>query len=110
MNATQPRMLPGHLEVTFTLAHLLQKLDASQTPVAPDQYRSVVSRLSEELTRVAMDDDLQAVLNTFPSAAELYENLNYQHAGLCRSPLEAALSAEVKAREFIGKMGASTRG
>ena len=105
MNATQPRMLPERLAVTFTLAHLLQKLDASQAPVAPDQYRSVVSRLSEELARVAMDDDLQAVLNTFPAAAELYENLNYQHAGLCRSPLEAALSAEVKARELIRKLG-----
>jgi len=101
-------MLPERLAVTFTLAHLLQKLDASQTPAAPDQYRAVVARLSEELTRVAMDDDLKAVLNTFPSAAELYENLNYQHAGLCRSPLEEALSAEVKARELIRKLGAST--
>ena len=74
MNATQPRMLPERLAVTFTLAHLLQKLDASQAPVAPDQYRSVVSRLSDELARVAMDDDLQAVLNTFPAAAELYKH------------------------------------
>jgi hypothetical protein len=109
MNATQPRMLPERLEVTFTLAHLLQKLDASPTAVAPDQYRSVVSRLSEELARLPMDDDLQAVLNTFPSAAELYENQNYQHAGLCRSPLEAALSAEVKASELIRRITAPAR-
>jgi len=103
MNATQPRMLPERLSVAFTLAHLLQKLDVSQT-TAPDQYRSVVSRLSEELGRLPMDDDLQAVLNTFPAAAELYENLNYQHAGLCRSPLERALAAEVKTREVIRKL------
>ena len=100
MNATQPRMLPDRLSVAFTLAHLLQKLDVSATAAA-DQYRSVVSRLSEELARLPMDDDLQAVLNTFPAAAELYENLNYQHAGLCRSPLEPALAAELKAAEVI---------
>jgi hypothetical protein len=109
MNATQSRMLPERLAVAFTLAHLLQKLDASATPVAPEQYRSVVSRLSEELARLPMDDDLQAVLNTFPAAAELYENLNYQHAGLCRSPLDRALGAEVKARELIRKLTATAR-
>jgi hypothetical protein len=109
MNATQSRMLPERLAVAFTLAHLLQKLDASATPVAPEQYRSVVSRLSEELARLPMDDDLQAVLNTFPAAAELYENLNYQHAGLCRSPLDRALAAEVKARELIRKVTATAR-
>jgi hypothetical protein len=56
-----------------------------------------------------MDDDLQAVLNTFPAAAELYENLNYQHAGLCRSPLDRSLAAEVKARELIRKLTAVAR-
>ena len=37
------------------------------------------------------------------SAAELYENLNYQHAGLCRTSLDAAMSAEAAARVAIGK-------
>jgi hypothetical protein len=109
MNATQPRMLPERLTVAFTLAHVLQKLEASATPVAPGQYRSVVSRLSDELARLPMDDDLQAVLNTFPAAGELYENLNYQHAGLCRSPLDRALAAEVKARELIRKVTTPAR-
>lgn len=104
MNATQPRMLPERLSVVFTLAHLLQKLEGSKTPVAAQQYRSVALRLSEELGRLPMDEDLQAVLHTFPSAGELYENLNYQHAGLCRSPLEAALGSELKVKDVIARM------
>jgi hypothetical protein len=31
----------------------------------------------------------------------LYENLNYEHAGLCRSALESGLAAEVAARAAI---------
>jgi hypothetical protein len=41
------------------------------------------------------------VLEAFPSVAELYENLNYQHAGLCRSSLDAGLAAEAAARVAI---------
>lgn len=104
MNAIQPRVLPERLAVAFTLARLLQRLEGSTTPVAPEQYRSVAVRLSEELGRLSMDDDLRAVLNTFPAAAELYENLNYQHAGLVRASLEASLASELKVREVLEKM------
>jgi hypothetical protein len=41
------------------------------------------------------------VLGAHPAAAELYENLQYEHAGLCRSPLEAALNAELLAGAAI---------
>jgi hypothetical protein len=51
-----------------------------------------------------MDDDLRAVLNTFPVAAELYENINYQHAGLVRAPLEASLNSELKVKDVLAKM------
>lgn len=101
MNATQPRVIPEHLRVVLTLAHVLQKLESSTVPVGADQYRSVVNHLSEELGMLKVDADLQAVLNAYPAAAELYENLNYSHAGLCRSPLDLSLAAEMKAREAI---------
>ena len=39
----------------------------------------------------------------FPTVSELYENLNYAHAGLCRSPLETGLAAEVAARAAISR-------
>jgi hypothetical protein len=41
------------------------------------------------------------VLATFPCTAELYENMQYEYAGLCRSPLEHATHAEVEARRAI---------
>jgi hypothetical protein len=101
MSTTSLHAIPDRLQVTLTLAHLLQKLDAANGPVGADQYRSVVERLSQELELQPADAGLHAILAAHPAAAELYENLNYQHAGLCRSPLERSLAAEMKAREVI---------
>jgi len=41
------------------------------------------------------------VLDAHPAAAELYENINYQVAGLCRSPLDASMNAELKAHQAL---------
>jgi hypothetical protein len=53
------------------------------------------------LRAVPNDAALDAVLEASPSTAQLYENMQYEHAGLCRSPLEAALEAELAARAAI---------
>jgi len=103
MNATPSRALPEHLAVVLTLAHVLEQLERSPH-VAAEQYRAVVQRLADELARVPADADLHAVLDTHPAAAEVYENLNYGHAGLCRSPLEWAMRAELSAREIIDRV------
>ena len=85
------------------LARVLERLDNSSELVDAQQYRSVVNHLASELSAAGNDAGLQAVLQACPSAAELYENLNYQHAGLCRTSLDAAMSAEAAARVAIGK-------
>ncbi|MBL0421653.1 hypothetical protein JI739_14950 [Ramlibacter sp. AW1] len=82
------------------LAHILQRLEHSGRPVDAEQYRTVVSRLEAEL-KAAPPDALEPLLRAMPSVAELYENLQYVHAGLCRSPLEAGLNAELEARRLI---------
>jgi len=84
-----------------TLAHMLERLDRSKVAVDPEQYRSVVAHLVQELRQVPHDAGLESVLEGYPSAAELYENLQYEIAGLCRSPLERSLGAEVAARAAI---------
>jgi hypothetical protein len=94
MNTTASRNL-------VTLARMLERLDRSGVAVDPKQYLAVVDHLSEVLQAVPRDAALDAVLEASPATAELYENLHYQHAGLCRSPLEAALNAELAAREVI---------
>lgn len=103
MNTTDSRLIPSHLQVVLVLARLLQRLESRPRGVSADQYRDVAGRLAHALGEVPADRTLQAILDAYPAAAELYENLNYRHAGLCRSPLELALGTEMAAREAIGK-------
>ena len=89
------------LALVHLLAQLLERIEASSAPVGAEQYRSVVRRLAEEIASLGSADGLSAVLDAHPAAAQLYENINYNHAGLCRSPLEHALQAELQARALI---------
>lgn len=101
MNAAKAVARPADLTVARTLAALLERLENSRVAVGADQYRSVVMHLVDELSAVASDDGLNALLDEHPAAAQLYENLNYQHAGLCRSSLDFSLAAEMQARRVI---------
>jgi len=56
-----------------------------------------------EFSDVEPGADLGRLLDAYPAASEVYENLNYQHAGLCRSALDASLAAEVGARQAIAR-------
>ena len=88
-----------------TLVQMLRKLERSRVPVDPEQYRSVVTHIQDELRNHPRDLNLEALLAAVPELAELYENLNYELAGLCRSPLDAAVRAEQQAREAIARAG-----
>ena len=100
MNATHTPT-GASLALAHLLAQLLERLERSSVPVGAEQYRSVVRHLSEEFGSLRSQDGLSALLDAYPAAAQLYENLNYQHAGLCRSPLELSLDAELRARQVI---------
>ena len=104
MNSLQPSSAgsPARFAVAVLLAQLLERLDRSAVPVGAEQYRSVVRHLAEELEALQSDSGTTKLLDAFPSAAELYENLNYRYAGLCRSPLELSLDAEQQARKVSG--------
>ncbi|WP_241517030.1 hypothetical protein [Roseateles puraquae] len=94
--------LPVELLSLVRLAHLLQGVE-HQT-VDPHQYRLLVEKLSAELREHQAHPALATVLDHFPAAAELYENLQYAHAGLCRAPLEASLQSELAARELLARV------
>lgn len=96
--------VPSRLAVLGTLAALLEKLERVPGPVHPDQYRSVAQRLATELSSVEPDAALGELLRLFPAASELYENLRYANAGLCRSPLERSLESEMAARALLSKV------
>jgi hypothetical protein len=103
MNTTRNPSPKTDLAVTQVLAQLLERLEHSAVPVGAEQYRSVVEHLVHEFEDVAPGADLGRLLDAYPAAAEVYENINYQHAGLCRSALDASLAAEVSAREAIAR-------
>ena len=111
MNATQPPVSPSDLTILRVLAALLQRLDDSTVPVDGAQYRSVVARLVNELGAVSSNTELAGILDAYPAAAELYENVNYQYAGLCRSALDTALAAERQATVVLSQaMGKPVKG
>ena len=101
MNATKSPSPKTSLTVTHVLAELLERLEHSTQPVAAGQYRSVVMHLVNEFNDVQSGTALAALLDDYPAAAELYENINYQAAGLCRSSLELSLAAEQQAKLAI---------
>jgi hypothetical protein len=101
MNFTSLDSAPASLTVILTLARLLERLERSQVPVGADQYLVVAQRLAAALANAPGGPALQAVLAAHPAAAELYENLNYELAGLCRAPLEVSMASELQARDAI---------
>jgi hypothetical protein len=98
MNTTPSLSVHRNLIV---LGRVLERLERSGQPIDPEQFRALAGRITAELEVVARGAALEAILDAFPAVAEIYENLNYRHAGLCRSSLEPALNAELAARAAI---------
>nr|WP_145549528.1 hypothetical protein [Variovorax boronicumulans] len=97
---TQPSA-PTELAPVRVLAALLERLEHSRIAVDPAQYQAVVARLQVALRTVKPSDGLRDLLAEHPAASELYENTQYEVAGLCRSPLDASVAAEQQARTVI---------
>lgn len=100
MNATNTPRANTNLTTLHVLAALLERLENSAIPVAAEQYRSVVLHLVGEFNEVSAPG-LGALLDAHPAAAQVYENVNYANAGLCRSSLEISLAAELQAKTAI---------
>jgi hypothetical protein len=84
-----------------TLATQLERMERGSDAVHPERYLDVVERIKAELTVAQPGAAFDTVLASFACTAELYENLNYEHAGLCRSNLDASLQSEIEARKVI---------
>lgn len=102
---TPVQSIPANL---LLLAQLFERLDRSAAAVDGAQYRDVAQRLAREIEQTRDAAAVQTLLAASPAAAELYENMHYAHAGLCRSPLEAALAAEKSARSAIAAASRSS--
>ncbi|MEO5659000.1 MAG: hypothetical protein ABIQ90_04275 [Polaromonas sp.] len=103
MNATKPQFPKTDLTVTHVPAELLERLECSTVPVGAEQCRSELLHLVSGLGEGKPDKELGILLDAHPAAAELYENVNYQYAGLCRFALDVSLAAERQANEALDR-------
>jgi len=104
MNATHTSRNPTRQPTAIhVLVHLMERLDRSAEPVGAEQYRAVAVQLAQALEAAPAGPALDLLLEQSPSAAEVYENLQYRYAGLCRSPLDASLQSETAAKDAIEK-------
>jgi len=103
MQTSTPFVVPARLHSLVALASLLEKLDRLPRQASAEQYRAVAEQLSMRLAASPLDDALNTILLACPATAELYENLQYRHAGLCRQSLAPALAAEAAATALISR-------
>ncbi len=97
-------VVPPRLQLLASLGMLLEKLERTPREASPAQYRRVAEELTALLSDAKPDPALERILEAFPATAELYENLRYRHAGLCRSPLDESLSSEQQAVSLIERL------
>jgi len=101
MEKTSHLSLPVALHDLAAMAVLLERLERQPRKASAEQYRDVVVRVGQLLAEAAPGDALNALLAVAPATAEIYENQQYAHAGLVRSPLDASLAAEKAAAAAI---------
>lgn len=103
MTVAKTERLSHDLGAAVALARLLERLEGDPTQAGGGQYQLMVRKLGALLEAVKPGPGLTALLDNYPAAAQVYENLHYAHAGLCRSPLEAATQAEQLAVQAISR-------
>ncbi|URI11357.1 hypothetical protein MW290_20635 [Aquincola tertiaricarbonis] len=97
--------LRARLETIIALARLLERLENQPGSASPSQYQQLVARLKALLQEDGLPQQaLDAVLAAHPATAELYENLHYEHSGLCRSPLELSVAAETQVASMLSRL------
>jgi len=96
--------VPTELLPFARFAQLLQALDGQGGAADPHQYRLLVGKIATELQAHQGHEALPGLLDHFPASAEIYENLQYAHAGLCRAPLELSLTSEMAARSLLERV------
>lgn len=95
--------LPARLHTLAAMAGLLERLEQTPSTASAEQFRAVALQVSALLAAAEPDAHLHRLLALAPHTAELYENLRYEVAGLCRTPLDHALHAELSATAAIAR-------
>lgn len=104
MNTVVRITVPQALLPLARLAQLLQAVEGQPQAADPQQYRLLVNKLSAELAQHQAHPALPQLMDHFPAASEVYENLQYAHAGLVRAPLAQSLSSELAVRGVLERV------
>ncbi len=96
--------VPKELLGVARLAQLLEAVEQGGARFDAGQYRALVQRLQQALQAVAGHAGLGALLDHFPAASQVYENLQYESAGLCRTQLDLAAATEAAARSLLQRL------
>jgi len=103
MNTSGYLQLPARLHALAAMASLLERLERQPRSASAAQYQGVIEQVKQLLGEARPGAELNALLSVAPSTAEIYENLHYAEAGLCRSPLEPSLNAELAATAALAR-------
>jgi hypothetical protein len=96
--------IPARLQVLAATAMLLEKLERLPRSASATQYQRLVTQLHGLLDEAEGEPALKALLDGLPALAELHENRHYAVAGLCRSPLDAAVQAERQTQDLLQRL------
>ena len=99
--------VPKALLGVASLARVLEAVERGGGRLDAGQYRLLVQRLQEALRAVAGHARLGALLDHFPAASQVYENLQYESSGLCRSHLDLAVATEGATRALLKRVRAA---
>ena len=96
--------IPARMQVLAATAMLLERLDQLPRSASAAQYQGLVRQTEQLLEEADGEPSLQALLDGLPGLAELHENRHYAMAGLCRTPLPAAVASERVTRQLLDRI------
>jgi hypothetical protein len=111
--SSSPSLSPqirNRLETLIALARLLERAERNELRPSAEEYQRLVEQTKHALQAELPEAALKAVLDAFPAASELYENLHYAQAGLARVELERSVKSEMAASEVLHKLRLKARG
>jgi hypothetical protein len=91
------------------LADLLECVETGAAHASASGYRLLVQRLQVALAKDLPPDALLAILDRYPSAGEVYENMHYAQSGLFRAPLERSVASELLATNILRDVARAAR-
>ena len=92
------------VHTAFWLAHLLESMEQRGAKVDAQGYRDTVKRLQKSLLGPLPEAALVAVLRSYPSAAQVFENLHFAREGLWCTSLECKVLSEILTLRLINRL------